>query len=456
MSASFRSFDQEQERLRLWRAWGEARERDFQAAIALLPGPAPTLDFSLARALLTAHRQAPSLNPPPAAGLVFSWSAQQAIWNYEKDSAASRALACADDLWRWSPDEIRLRERAFSLSDPLLAPELAREMARLTRAPWRRWSAASPAAPALFNALDALGHQEPAIAAFGAASLPALMGLSGLPVAAWAQAVARVSRPEAFVAESAPTHHIFSSQLFSELLAAHPEAFPDLPARDGCGENYSRSLDVESVAFATPERLARQSALGLMDHPRLPSLAADFEAAMASPFFKACLSQRASGLPKGFDHCWPLAYPRAPSGSGASRERSDHMNALRELVRQGARSDDIHNGALIWEPFVEATCEQGSEGYYAPISHEILALLFDSGADFRSTSLRPELMRSRLVGAPERMSLADYYRLGLESHRADMALETLAPWMARCLARAESEALDQACAPAAPRHAAPL
>lgn len=443
--------------LDLWRQWGDRQLEAFQTASLALPGERPPLDFTLARALLLAARAAPPAGPrppDPPPGSPFDWSLYKAQLDFDAQSAPARALACQDELWGWSKAEIRLRERAFDASDPALAPRLAQAMARLPNAPWRRWSCASPIAAALLHALDALGHREPAIANLGAASLPALMGLSGVPVAQWARAVANASRPEAFVAESSSWRDSHSS-FFQDFLKQRPDAFPHLPTRSGCGEDYSKAVDVQFTAVSTPERLVRQAGLGLLDHPRLNSPPGAFAKALQTPFFNACLSQSASGLPEGFDHCWPLAYPHVASGSG--RAPYDQLRAARlALASQGARSTDIHEGRPIWESFVECVSEQGSEGDFAPIDDSILELLFNTGADFRSTTLRPESRRARLAGAPERLSLADYYRLALDSHRADMALETLSPWIEKCQARAEREALEAACPEAPSRRHAPL
>jgi hypothetical protein len=205
-----------------------------------------------------------------------------------------QALATDENAWGWSSEISELRETAFEASAGS-ARHLAGLMMSHPDAPWRRWACASAQPAALFDALDALGHREPAIADLGAASLPCLMGFSGLPCHTWIQSAARVSSAGSFSSSSSFGSHFFSMQ---ELFGLEPSAFPDLPTRPGFGADLSRASDAMLMADSFPVREIVFASLGIELYVGRPCIAEPLAAACSTPFSRAFLARPRQGFPR--------------------------------------------------------------------------------------------------------------------------------------------------------------
>lgn len=414
--------------LSTWRAWGPEHEQDYQALLGTLPKSSAIPDFRLARAILERHRKLAPPRKTRATKLERPHSVDQA---WEPGSA----LALRDETWGWSQAVGALRERAFDERDASRAAPLANEMALHPEAPWRLWSCASPIASVLHRTLDERGHREPAIENIGAMSLAAAMGFSGRPVSTWIARVAEICLPEAFVADSCSSDNFF---FFPDMANKDASLFPDLPIRKHCSPAYSRALDVMELSARPPAISLALSAMGISGAPERPAEPEALAPALASTFLRTTLSGAGSGLPHGFDRKWPSYFALFSSRDG---------KFFAQALNLGCSVRDVFDGRMIWEHAVEPYSETGSEGNVAPIDDALLKLLFEAGADFRSTGLS-RIWGGRFKNFPDRdATLCEFYDAALDLHRAGAARKLLAPWIARCDAR-ELEA----CTPSSAAH----
>lgn len=379
-----------------WTAWSGSMAAEHQQLERSLPASTASPDFKLARAIYELYPTEPG----------------------------RAALAMIDAAWGWGPAAVALRQEAMEAPRDE-APRLASLMMGIPLAPWRRWACASAHPDALFGALDALAHREPPIASLGAASLPCLMGFSGLPCHSWIRSASERSSAGAF-ASSSRGHEQFN--FFHDLVSRAPDAFPDLPSRPNYAPDFSRAFDAMEMASANPGQELVFAALGLAELLARPSPPEPLERALAAPFFRRLLGSQAAGLPKGTDHDWPLLramfMPR-PMGDEAPRR----------LIAMGASLTDISQGLALWEHVVQPQCETGSEGWYAPIDEGLLSLLCDNLDALEPRGLIAAWRSPNPKPSGKALTLADFYDLALDPARARAAREQIAPWLVKMEAR---------------------
>ena len=436
--------------LAIWRAWAPAHEDEFQSLRATLPAATREPSFALARAILMAsrHNGAPS-KAPPAAALDDSRETRQAAmfakWAHQKIWAPGNALALRDSFWAWTPETIALREEAFEAPSKD-APRLALAMTRMPDAPWRRWACASAHPESLLEELDQLAFQEPPIANLGAASLHALMGFSGHPAHEWISILAKASSAAGFCAESGGSERFNFLHDFAKMM---PSPLPNLPLRPGCGADYSRSLDAMDAAASTPAEELLMSCAGIAWHYKRPSSFEELAASRSEPMLRSLMSAQLGGFPKDFDRRWPLA-------NALRLTRDQGMDPMRILADLGGDFEDIHAGLTLWEHAVEPESEQGSEGYYAPITDTLMALLaerLDQMVPIRLTArwarMRPDRQWDAIVNLPS------FYDQALDASRARSARDKCEPWLAKMNAKREAKLLGETIAPARSKGPAP-
>ena len=385
------------ERALIWIAWSASMAQEHAQLEQVLPLSTAAPDFKLARAIYTIL--------PTEAGLA--------------------ALAMIDEAWGWGSNVSALRQEALEAPSGQ-ADRLASLMMGFSQAPWRRWACASAHPGALFDALDALGHREPAIASLGAASLPCLMGFSGLPCHTWLRSASERSSAGAFAASS---HGREYCTLFQDLLPLAPDAFPNLPPRPGYAPDFSRACDAMDMASTQPGQELVFAALGLAQREARPAPREPLAAAASTPFFRRLLGSSAAGLPKTLDHDWPLL-------RALFAHRGPGNDSPRKFIELGASLTDVAQGLELWEHAVQPECETGSEGWYAPIDDELLGLLCDNLDALEPRGLIASWGRAGGDKAwSKAVTLTDFYDLALDPGRARRARETLAPWQVKMEAR---------------------
>lgn len=420
-----------------WRAFSLRHGRAYDEFVGKLPEPTAEPHFRLARSLLERARKPQR----PLKGGTHDVS------QYEPAAEGARALALDDELHGWSSQVAALRERGLA-APAGEAPGLAREMSRCDGPPWILWACAARAPRALLGALLREGVRHRAGIPLGAMGLQAAMGFSGLPVGSWVGRLARACDPSGFCADSATMAN--GSFLFLQDVALRrPKAFPDLPIRQGCGDNYSRAVDAMLACATPPSTSLLFSALGHASNEKRPAEPELLAPLLDDPFLRATLSARSGGLPAGFDRQWPLVRAFAASWG------EPHELALR-VRGLGADVRDVCEGQAVWEIQVEPTCETGSEGLYAPITPQLLEALFEMGADFGSTGLgqawsRRATDRALAAKLARDMSLMDFYALVLPVWRVESTRADLAPWIARGEARGLDASIPRSTARSAAR-----
>lgn len=465
------------ELLSIWRSWGETHQQAYQDFQLALPESTAEIDFRWSQKWLSLRNQKVSSDGKEPhlfkAGEMIKPGQFRDYQSAHRYWAADIVLMTAPMIWSWAPEVIDLRERVFEEHQEGSATQLAKQMMGYPHAPWRRWSAASPIAKALWSELDQLNHQEPLVLSsshytVSSISLAAMLGLFFHPIKSYIKKLSKACSAELFLANTYESH---DRSISDENYFKSQDPFLIQAADDWNKKGSPFSFgSLFSIASRRPLELewrldCMNKALNLPNrHPDSDrekdqmTLETEARSALNHPFMSIGLTQHKSGLPAEFKHHWPMSQVLSDL-----RFPSQWIPSLEHLIDQGARSTDMdlrHSGLMVWETALRVGSEQGSEGPVAPMDETLMQCLVESGANFNHTALlafdqtqsssfkrtveaKKEEAQAEGKSWPIGQSLKDYYQMALNPYRYEKIKEFTDSWMEKSHAKAEQRSLDE-------------